>query len=67
MKYQIKYANESTVEETISLSDAYTGLRQEFPGCVIHEVANGRWLVWETEEDSVDDCGADAVAEITLV
>ena len=74
MKTQIKYATgvegaDNSIEETIEL------VREQFADAVFYTrsgeevTGNGDWdgspvLVWETEEDSLNDDGAAAIAEI---
>lgn len=66
MIYKINYTNGDPSEEATDLSAAYAGLQEEFPGCHIEDCGD-RWLVWETEEDSLNDDGAKAVAEIRKI
>lgn len=61
--YKITYANGLTPEVATDLMAAYQGLQEEFPGCHIEE-CGGRWLVWASEEDSMNDDGARAIAQI---
>lgn len=66
MSYKITYANGDAPEEATDLSAAYTAMQLEFPGCHI-EACGDRWIVWETEEESQNDDGANAVAEFRKI
>ena len=63
MKATIKYANGEAPIECNNLSDAYAGLQEEFPDCHIEQCGD-RHLCWESEEESYNDDGSKAVAEI---
>lgn len=61
--YKIQYRNGDASEEATDLSAAYAGIQAEFPDCHIEQCGD-RWLVWATEEESENDDGSKAVAEI---
>lgn len=56
--------------ELESIEQAKMHIREQIPNCVFADewdtygVDDRRLLVWETEEDSINDAGANAVGEI---
>jgi len=67
MEYEIRYASGGTRNTHADYQSATAEIHGSWPNAYLHDCGDGRTLVWATEEDSEEDDGSDAVAEINEV